>query len=62
MLNGTWDEQISTNPDGLLEFKNPEISKLVLEYFRRRNEDIPLDEAERISLRPHTRRRHHHTA
>jgi hypothetical protein len=59
MLNGTWDEQISTNPDGLLEFKNPEISKLVLEYFRRRNEDIPLDEAERIALRPYTRRRHH---
>jgi len=59
MLNGTWDEQISTNPDGLLEFKNPEISKLVLEYFRRRNEDIPLDEAERIALRAHTRRRHH---
>ena len=59
MLTGTWDEQISTNPDGLLEFKNHEISKLVLEYFRRRNEDIPLDEAERIALKPSTRRRHH---
>ena len=55
MLTGAWDDQITTNADGLFEFKNPEISKMVLEYFKRRNEDIPLDHAEQIVFRP-TRR------
>lgn len=49
MLTGTWDDQITVNADGLFEFKNQELSKGVLEYFKRRNEDIPLEEAEHIS-------------
>lgn len=55
LLTGSWDDQITVNPDGLFEFKNPDISKGVLEYFKRRNEDIPLHEAEAIvnrSIRP----------
>lgn len=51
MLTGTWDDQVTVNKDGLLEFKNQEISKMVLEYFKRRNEDIPLDHAEQIVFR-----------
>ena len=62
MLTGTWDDQIIVNKDGLFEFKNPEISKGVLEYFKRRNEDIPLSEAEHIISTSHdgTRRMVHH--
>lgn len=64
MLSGTWDDQISVNADGLFEFKNPAISDAVLEYFRKRNEDIPLEDAERIASKMgtpinHTRRRRH---
>jgi hypothetical protein len=57
LLTGSWDEEVTVNKDGLFEFKNPKVSEGVLEYFKRRNEDIPLDEAERISsnVRP-TRR------
>lgn len=59
LFSGSWDDQITVNPDGLFEFKNPEISKSVLEYFKRRNEDIPLEEAEKLSFNParRTRRR-----
>lgn len=56
LLTGTWDEEVFTNKDGLFEFKNPEVSKGVLEYFKRRNEDIPLEEAERISSMVRPRR------
>ena len=52
MLTGTWDDQITVNADGLFEFKNPELSNGVLEYFKRRNEDIPLAEAKTISNQP----------
>lgn len=63
MLTGTWDDQILVNPDGLFEFKNPAISDAVLEYFKRRNEDIPLEDAERIASKKstpenYTRRKH----
>jgi hypothetical protein len=54
-----WDQEIITNKDGLFEFKSPEISKVVLEYFKRRNEDIPLSEAEKIVFSPNTRRMFH---
>jgi len=47
-MNGTWDEEILTNSDSLFEFKRPEVNKVVLNYFKGRNEDISLDEAERI--------------
>ena len=43
-----WDKEISVNKDGLYEFNNPIISDAVHEYFKRRNEDIPLSEAESI--------------
>jgi len=57
MLTGTWDDQVTVNKDGLFEFKNPEVSAGVLEYFKRRNEDIPLDEAEKLSSQAHHTRR-----
>ena len=56
MLTGTWDEQITVNEDGLFEFKNPALSAGVFEYFKRRNEDIPLAEAETISAQVAARR------
>jgi len=56
MLTGTWDEQITVNDDGLFEFNNPALSAGVLEYFKRRNEDIPLEEAETISAQVAARR------
>jgi hypothetical protein len=49
MLTGKWEDQIMLNADGLFEFKNPEINECLLEYFKARNEDIPLEEAERIT-------------
>ena len=49
LLTGTWDDQITLNKDGLFEFKNPELNATLLEYFKRRNEDIPLEEAEKIT-------------
>jgi hypothetical protein len=54
-----WDDEIRVNKDGLYEFRNTIISGLVHEYFKRRNEDIPLSEAEHIVfvLQPATRRR-----
>lgn len=47
-MNGTWDEEIVTNSHSLFEFKRPEVNKVVLNYFKGRNEDISLDQAERI--------------
>ena len=49
LLTGKWDEQITMNADGLFEFKNPQINEGVFNYFKGRNEDIPLQEAERLS-------------
>jgi len=57
LLKGTWDEEVIVNKDGLFEFKNQEVSKGVLEYFKRRNEDIPLEEAEHLSAQLHDTRR-----
>ena len=45
-MKGSWDEEIVTNSDGLFEFKRPEINRVVLNYFKGRNEDISLKEAE----------------
>ena len=39
------DDQIVVNADGLYEFRNPAASEAVYQYFKRRNEDIPLKEA-----------------
>jgi len=47
-MKGAWDDEIVTNSDGLYEFKRPEINKVVLNYFKRRNEDISLAAAEKI--------------
>jgi hypothetical protein len=47
-LKGSWLDIVETNADGLMEFRGPaaaEASAAVLDYFRRRNEDIPLKEA-----------------
>jgi hypothetical protein len=57
-----WDNEIFVNKDGLYEFNNPIVSDLVHEYFKRRNEDIPLNEAERIvfTTKQRTRRRRPH--
>jgi hypothetical protein len=57
LLTGTWDDQVMVNKDGLFEFKNPEASAAVLEYFKRRNEDIPLKEAEYLSSQLHNTRK-----
>jgi hypothetical protein len=51
MLIGKWEDQVSMNENQLFEFKNPQISESILNYFKGRNEDIPLEEAERISAR-----------
>lgn len=56
LFNGKWDDEITINSDGLFEFKNPEVNKAVLGYFKARNEDIPLEEAERISAKTNTNR------
>lgn len=48
MLTGKWDDQVFINSDGIFEFKNPKLSEGVLDYFKRRDEDIPLEKAERI--------------
>jgi hypothetical protein len=50
-LTGKWDDQIFVNKDGLFEFNDKNLSMTVLEYFKRRNEDIPLEEAEKIVAR-----------
>ena len=55
LLQGSWADLIHINSDGLFEFKDPKASAAVLEYFKRRNEDIPLEEALKILARP-TRR------
>jgi hypothetical protein len=47
-LKGEWTEIVGLNADGLTEFRGANAasaSAAILEYFRRRNEDIPLKEA-----------------
>lgn len=48
VIKGDWDDEITTNPDGLFEFKTPAVSNTVLKYFKGRNEDIPISRAKRI--------------
>jgi len=57
LFKGKWDDQININSDGLFEFKLPEINASNLKYFKGRNEDIPLEEAERISRTSYPTRR-----
>jgi hypothetical protein len=53
-LKGGWDDIVTVNEEGLSEFRDPRASAAVLEYFRRRNEDIPLKEAMRaVELAAH---------
>ena len=47
-MKGSWDDEIVTNSDGLFEFKRPELNKVVLNYFKGRNEDISLKDAEHV--------------
>jgi hypothetical protein len=49
MLNMKWDECIVMNKDNLTEFKDPELRHRLLPYFKERNEDIPLNEAIKVS-------------
>jgi len=50
-LPGTWDDNIFVNKEGLYEFKDQKPSNGVLQYFKRRNEDIPIQEAQKILSR-----------
>jgi hypothetical protein len=54
VLTGGWNDEIFLNKDGLFEFNNPIINDVLYKYFKDRNEDIPLREAE-----DYTRRRRH---
>jgi hypothetical protein len=60
LLTKSWDETITLNKDGLYEFKDASINPLVLQYFKGRNEDIPLETANAITELEsrHTRRVH----
>jgi hypothetical protein len=49
MLTMKWDECIVMNKDNLTEFKDPKLRHMLLPYFKERNEDIPLDEAVKVS-------------
>ena len=49
VLTKSWDEEILLNKDGLFEFKNDVVNKTLLGYFKGRNEDIPIEEANRIT-------------
>lgn len=53
-LGKSWGESIVTNADGLYEFKDPQASQAVLAYFKGRDEDIPLKEAEAFLNRKDT--------
>lgn len=47
-MRGAWDDEITINSDGLFEFIRPEVNTVVLNYFKGRNEDISLAEANRV--------------
>jgi len=47
-MKGTWDDEVTTNSDGLFEFKRPEMNSILLSYFKGRNEDISVQEANKI--------------
>jgi hypothetical protein len=44
-LEGTWDETVELNGDGLYEFRDPAKKGMLLDYFKARKEDIPIKEA-----------------
>jgi hypothetical protein len=48
-LTKNWDDYIVLNKDNLTEFKDPKLRHMLLPYFKERNEDIPLQEAIKIS-------------
>jgi len=61
VLTGTWDQEIHVNKDGLYEFNNPIINDVLYKYFKDRNEDISLREAEHLTRRrPRQHRRFMH--
>jgi hypothetical protein len=45
LLQGDFESFTKMNPDGLYEFTDPQIAAYAVEYFKGRNEDIPIDEA-----------------
>jgi len=47
-IKGTWEDEVTTNSDGLFEFKRPEMNSILLSYFKGRNEDISIEEADQI--------------
>jgi len=53
-----WDELFTTNEDALIEFQSPRLQKLLLRYFKERNEDIPIEDALKAMRRKWTRRAH----
>ena len=56
-FTGSWDQYIQYNNDGLTEFKEAKDRHLLLPYFKGRNEDIPLEEAIKVSERSLSRPR-----
>ncbi len=50
-LKGNWDDNIYVNKEGVYEFKDQKASNGVLQYFKRRNEDIPVKDAYKILSR-----------
>jgi len=56
VLNGAWEQEIVLNKDGLFEFTNPVINDVLYKYFKDRNEDISLREAEHYTRK--RRQRH----
>jgi hypothetical protein len=49
MFDKPWDHYIVLNKDNMTEFKDPKYRELLLPYFKERNEDIPLEEAIKLS-------------
>jgi hypothetical protein len=41
-LTGKWNDVITYNKDGLTEFVNPHLRKILYKYFKDRDEDVPL--------------------
>ena len=57
IFTNNWDSYIKLNADGLTEFKDPELRGKLLDYFKDRNEDIPLKEANEKSFKRFRRTR-----
>ena len=52
MFDKPWDHYIVMNKDNITEFKDPKYREMLLPYFKERNEDIPLDQALKLSQNP----------